>query len=319
MSVVPETSSTRPLLIVNPSSGGGLSERRRARLVTAAAAEIGAMDVSYTEARGHAITLAREAALAGRKLVIALGGDGTISEVANGLLEARQAGGGAGSVELGIIPRGTGGDFRRTLELPSDPAAAARRIAEGKPRLIDVGKVTYTGADGQRAVRHFLNVASFGFSSSVAARANGASKALGGKIAFLGATIRTLIAYDNQDVLLEIDGAQPIRRTVMLGAVGNGRFFGGGMKICPTSSLDDGRLAFVVVGDMGKAQVVRDIRRLYDGTHLQLEDVQSWEIRSLRATPAVADARIPVEIDGETPGHLPATFEILPHALPLRF
>lgn len=317
MSAVPEALSSRPLLIVNPSSGGGLSERRRARIVSAAAGEIGALDVSYTEARGHGIELAREAALGGRRLVIALGGDGTISEVANGLLEARQAG--AGAVELGIIPRGTGGDFRRTLDLPSDPAAAARRIAEGKPHPIDVGRVTYTTVDGRREVRHFLNVASFGFSSAVATRANEASKALGGKVAFLGATIRTLIAYDNQEVLLEIDGAQPIRRTVMLGAVGNGRFFGGGMKICPTSLLDDGRLAFVVVGDMGKAQVAWDIRRLYNGTHLQLEDVRSWDIRSLRAVPAVPDTQIPVEIDGETPGHLPATFEVLPRALSVRF
>ena len=110
-----------------------------------------------------------------------MGGDGTISEVADGILSA-----GAGArTELGIIPRGTGGDFRRTLELPHDITEAGRRIRDGAARVVDVGRVSYRGADGQTETRHFVNVASFGFSSAVARRANQSSKRFGGKIAFL--------------------------------------------------------------------------------------------------------------------------------------
>ena len=104
----------------------------------------------------------------------------------------------------------------------------------------------------------------------------------------------------------------------MMAAVGNGRFFGGGMKICPDARLDDGALDLVAVGDLTRAQVVANIGRLFGGTHLELEQVTHARITRLHAEPVEADANIPVELDGETPGHLPATFEILPGALRIR-
>src|SRR6185436_19468711 len=171
-----------PVVIVNPRSGGGLSDKRWVKLVGPITDGLGSFDTRFTEARGDGRRIAREEARAGRSLVIALGGDGTISEVADGLLEV-----GGGSA-LGIIPRGTGGDFRRALELPQNLAAAARQIRDGQVRAIDAGRVTFTSHEGDRVTRHFVNVASFGFSSDVATRANGSSKRLGAKVAFLGAT-----------------------------------------------------------------------------------------------------------------------------------
>jgi YegS/Rv2252/BmrU family lipid kinase len=308
----------RALVIVNPAAGGGLGEKKSARLIRRVAEGLGEMEVRFTERSGHATILAREAALAGHPLVVAFGGDGTVSEVAGGLLQAREAGA-DGTTELGIIPRGTGGDFRRMLELPSDPGAAARHIRERPAHTVDAGRVTFTTADGNTATRHFVNVASFGFSSAAASLANRASKAFGGKLAYLSATVRTLIAYQNTEVWLEADGGQPQRRTVMLTAVGNGRFFGGGMKICPEAKLDSGRFHLVTVGDFGKLEVLRHISRLYSGTHLALDDVHAATVRTLRASPVEPGADIPVELDGETPGRLPATFEILPGALRIRF
>jgi YegS/Rv2252/BmrU family lipid kinase len=323
------------LVIVNPRAGGGVSERRWARFVGAVSSGLGEVDVCFTEARGHARELARDAALAGRALVVAFGGDGTISEVAGGLLSTAAgppaAGAGAtttatttatGSAPLcalGIIPRGTGGDFRRTLELPHDIAQAAARIRDSAPRVVDVGRVSFTTAEGLVESRTFVNVASFGFSSNVAERANHASKAFGAKAAFLGATLRTLASYDNNEVFLEIDGRPPVRRTLMLAAVGKGRYFGGGMKICPEARLDSGALSLVLVGDLGKMEVVANLHRLFAGTHLTLDDVRSLSIQRLTARPVAPDQLIPVELDGETPGHLPATFEVLPRALRIRF
>jgi YegS/Rv2252/BmrU family lipid kinase len=304
----------RPLVIVNPRSGRGLSERRWARLVEGITDGLGELDSVMTAGPRDATAIARREAAAGRRLIVALGGDGTISEVADGILLA----GAGATTELGIIPRGTGGDFRRSLELPSEPAAAARRVRETKAQAIDAGRASYVAHDGSQAVRHFVNVASFGFSSAVASRANASSKRLGGKIAFLSATVRSLLSYDNTDIWLTMDGGARERRRVLLAAVGNGRFFGGGMKICPEARLDNGTFDVVVVGDFTRVEVLRHVGRLYDGTHLELENVWSTRGRKVAAEPVEAGVMVPIELDGETPGRLPATFETLPGALRVR-
>jgi YegS/Rv2252/BmrU family lipid kinase len=304
----------RPLVIVNPRSGGGLSEARWAGLVEGLTDGLGPFDTVFTKAPRDATEIAGREARAGRRLVVAFGGDGTISETADGILDA----GAGGTTELGIIPRGTGGDFRRTLELPKDLAEAARRVREGSPRLIDAGRVRFVAHDGAEAVRHFVNVSSFGFSSTVAGRANASTKRFGAKAAFLGATVRSLFSYDNTDVWLSLDDGPRERRRVLMVAVGNGKFFGGGMKICPSAQLDSGVLDVVVVGDFTRMDVLTKVGRLFEGTHLALEDVTATTARKLAAAPVEADAVVPLELDGETPGRLPATFEVVPGALRVR-
>jgi diacylglycerol kinase (ATP) len=281
----------RPLVIVNPRSGRGLNESTWARVRGALIDGLGELDSAFTAAPRDAAAIARREAEAGRRLIVALGGDGTISEVANGILDA-----GAGTrTELGIVPRGTGGDFRRTLDLPHDITEAAQRIRDGRPRPLDAGRV------------HLR-----------ATRANASSKRFGGRVAFFAATLRALASYDNTDVWLTIEGRPRERRRVLMAAIGNGRYFGGGMKICPQALIDDGALDLVTVGDFSKGEVLTNIGRLYEGTHLELEAVQSARVARVAVEPVESDARIPVELDGETPGHLPAVFEILPGALRLR-
>jgi YegS/Rv2252/BmrU family lipid kinase len=310
----PRLDPQRPLVIVNPRSGGGLSEARWAGLVEGLTDGLGPFDTVFTTKPRDATTIARREAAGGRRLVVAFGGDGTISETADGILDA-----GAGdTTELGIIPRGTGGDFRRTLDLPKDLAEAARRVREGAPRAIDAGRVRFVAHDGSETVRHFVNVSSFGFSSAVASRANASSKRFGGKAAFLGATVRSLFSYDNTDVWLSLDDGPRERRRVLMAAVGNGRFFGGGMKICPNARLDSGALEVVVVGDFTRLEVLTKVGRLFDGSHLELESVTATTARKLVAEPVEAGAVVPIELDGETPGRLPATFEVMPGALRVR-
>lgn len=312
-----ESPDGRPWVIVNPRAGGGISQNKWARMAGAVAAGLGEFHLRFTDAQGHGTEIAREIAMRGDQLVVAFGGDGTISEVASGLLAASAAG--APASALGIIPRGTGGDYRRTLELPTDITQAAEHIRRSSAHTVDAGRAIFTAPDGSTATRTFVNVASFGFSSAVAARANLSSKAFGAKSAFLGALVRTLMVYENTEVMLELDGAEPVRRTVMLAAIGNGRYFGGGMKICPDSKLDDGRLSLVTVGDLGKLKVLANLPRLFAGTHLTLEDVRATTIQRLRVSPVDPEGIIPIELDGETPGRLPATFEVLPRALRVRF
>jgi YegS/Rv2252/BmrU family lipid kinase len=302
----------KPLIIVNPRSGGGLSKRRWAALVGPITDGLGPIDARFTEAKGDGRRIAHEEAAAGRGLIVAMGGDGTISEVADGILAA------GGASELGIIPRGTGGDFRRTLDLADDPGEASRRIRDTPARLLDAGRVSFVADDGSLAERHFVNVVSFGFSSDVARRANTSSKRLGGRVAFLAATVRSLVSYDNADVLVSIDDQPERRMSVLLAAIGNGRFFGGGMKICPEALLDDGLLDLVIVGNLGRAGVMVNIHRIYSGMHLTMKEVQGARVRRLKVAPADRQAKIPLEVDGETPGHLPASFELLPGALRVR-
>jgi YegS/Rv2252/BmrU family lipid kinase len=302
----------KPLIIVNPRSGGGLSKRRWAALVGPITDGLGPVDARFTEAKGDGRRIAHEEAAAGRGLIVAMGGDGTISEVADGILAA------GGTSELGIIPRGTGGDFRRTLDLADDPGEASRRIRDTPARLVDAGRVSFVADDGSLAERHFVNVVSFGFSSDVARRANTSSKRLGGRVAFLAATVRSLVSYDNADVLVSIDDQPERRLSVLLAAVGNGRFFGGGMKICPEALLDDGLLDLVIVGNLGRAGVMANIHRIYSGMHLTMKEVQGTRVLRMKVAPADREAKIPLEIDGETPGHLPASFELLRGALRVR-
>ena len=302
----------KPVVIVNPRSGGGLSEKRWFGLVGALSDGLGTFDTRFTEAPGHARTLAEEESRSGRSLVIAFGGDGTISEVADGLVAA------GGTAELGIIPRGTGGDFRRSLGIANEVAKAAEHVRKSKPRSIDVGRVSFVAHDGSKTSRHFVNVTSVGFSSVVASRANQGSKRLGGKAAFLSAVVRSLLTYDNAEITFSVDDGEPRRMAVLLAAVGNGRFFGGGMKICPEALLDDGYFDLVTVGDMGRLEVLAKIHRIYSGQHLSMKEVQAVRCQRLHVAGVDSSANIPLEIDGETPGRLPATFEIVKGALRLR-
>jgi len=289
-----------------------MSERRWASVLGPLSDGLGSFDARFTEAPGHARTIAAEEATAGRKLIVALGGDGTISEVADGLVAA------GGNAEMGIIPRGTGGDFRRTLSIDKNLFRAAEHVRKSPPRKLDVGRISYVPHDGGEASRHFVNVASFGFSSVVARTANESSKRFGGRVSFLSAVVRSLATYDNAEVTVSVDGGEARRATVLLAAIGNGKYFGGGMKICPEAKLDDGNLNLVVVGDLGRLEVLAKIHRIYAGEHLSMKEVSSLHCRQLRVAQVDPSAEIPLEIDGETPGRLPATFDILQGALRLR-
>src|SRR5207245_4129849 len=162
-----------------------------------------------TEAPGQGRRLAAEAAKQGTKLIIACGGDGTISEVANGILESNK------EAELGILPSGTGGDFRRTLRLPAKAAAAARALRDGRTRLIDAGRVILFNDEGERETRFFVNVASFGMSTAVLERQRSGdaknwvpwfgSRKIGSKLAYVAATVQTTFASAPIEVYVQLD------------------------------------------------------------------------------------------------------------------
>ncbi|HEY0006436.1 MAG TPA: diacylglycerol kinase family protein [Pyrinomonadaceae bacterium] len=313
--------SLLPLVIVNPASAQGSTRDAWPGLASDLRAHFGPFACAFTEKSGDGRGLAAQAAREGRPLIIACGGDGTINEVANGILESGV------DAELGILPSGTGGDFRRTLHISTHPATAAAALRTGRTRRIDVGRVTFLNHQGESETRHFLGVASFGMSGKVIERVKEGgtdwlpalrSGTLSGRLSFALATLQTTLSNINTTVFVKVDDRAERRLTVANLCVANARYFGGGMKIAPQAKLNDGRLNIVVVGDMSALEILANAHRLYLGKHLSLEQVQHTLATRLEARPAKKDEEITIEIDGELPGHLPAAFEILPQALRVR-
>jgi YegS/Rv2252/BmrU family lipid kinase len=310
--------SSLPLVIVNPTSARGATGEAWPGLAGELRRHFGPFAVAFTESAGDAARIAEHEARQGRPLLIACGGDGTISEVANGILVS------GADAELGLLPSGTGGDFRRSLDIPVRAADAATRLRQGKTRALDAGRVTFTSEGGGEETRHFLNVASFGMGGDVIRRVKsqawlgaGGPRLVGGRLAFAAAAAQSALAFERPDVRVRLDGGAESRLAVTNFAVANARFFGGGMKIAPEALLDDGLFDVVAVGDMSAAEIFRNSYRLYLGTHLGLRDVRHARARRVEARPEGSEV-VGLEVDGELVGRLPATFELLPKALRVR-
>jgi diacylglycerol kinase (ATP) len=310
----PSTRPVKPFLIVNPRSAAGRTGKHFDRIARAVRAAVGDFECSFTRAPGDGARLARDAVAAGGELVVAVGGDGTASEVADGLALARPRDAGA---LLGFIPRGTGGDLRKTLGLSEDLDAAARTLAGRKDVRCDLGRLEFVGADGTRQVRHFVNVAGFGISGVVSGEVNRGLKLGGGKLSFMLASAKALLRWSDQPVRWRADDGPWVEQRVTALSVCNGRYFGGGMQVAPGARIDDGLFDVVVWSGLGLADFITKKRMLYDGTHVTLRNTHVLRARTLEAEP-VADGPVLLDVDGEAPGRLPARMTILPGALRVR-
>jgi len=296
------------VFLVNPAAANGSTGRRWPEIAHQAAGVGLEGDALISERRGHLGELAREAALAGAGLLVVVGGDGTLHEVVNGLDGLTE------TPPLALIPRGTGGDFVRTFGIPGDVAAAARIALEGDTVPIDLGRVTYRAWDGHEATALFANVASAGMSGAIAQRANDTSKALGARASYLWATFAVFARWSAVETRLTVDGET--RSGPMFDVViANGRFFGGGMKMCPDALPGDGLLDVVTIGDVTRRDLVVTMPKIYRGTHLPHPRAEALRGRVVTIE---TDEPVPVELDGEQPGTTPARFEVLPGALRLR-
>jgi YegS/Rv2252/BmrU family lipid kinase len=305
----------RTVMVVNPQSANGMLGRKWHYLSSIIRRHV-AFEEVRTTGPGDATRLTREALDSGADRVVAIGGDGTINEVVNGFFDGDTPV--HPDASLGVLPFGTGGDFRKTLHIPKDTARAARILALGKTKKIDVGHLEYTTRAGQTETRMFVNIASFGISGLVDRLVNESSKALGGRLSFMISTARASITYKNQRVRITFDDNpdDAADMTINTVAVANGRYFGGGMFIAPDAELDDGFFDVVALGDMGLTDLLIHGRRMYNGTHLHLDKVSHRRAKSITAEPVGGEV-VEMDVDGETPGILPATFRIIPKALSL--
>jgi YegS/Rv2252/BmrU family lipid kinase len=304
----------RTTVIVNPKSQGGRLGKRWPEIAETLTRSF-PYDVVHTSCPGDATVLTREALGKGAERIVAIGGDGTINEVTNGFfVDGKPI---APDASLGIVPFGTGGDFRRTLELPAEPAAAARVLVANHKKKIDIGKLELTGHDGKPLLRMFINIASFGVSGHLDRMINEGGKKLG-RIGYFTTGVRATLSYKNQRVQLRFDGdaGDRVEVTAYNVAVANGKFFGGGMKIAPDAEVDDGKFDVTVVGDLGVMQLMTGFaRQVYSGAHLKTKGISVRRAKVVEAEPIDPTEKVEFDVDGEHLGRLPARFEVMPQAL----
>ncbi len=290
----------KPLVIVNPTAGGGRARHFWERCAAACGRAGQSVDVVWTSRRGDA---AEMAAAAQDRLVVAVGGDGTAHEVVNGLVRSPRR----VRPRFGALCAGTGSDLGRTLASPRRSQDVPAWLQRTTWRTIDVGRIGTSAGH-----RYFVNAADAGIGAEVARRAATGPAVLGGRVRFLGAAIFSLLTHRSATLSIRLDGGPWERTRVWSLVVANGRYFGGGMWIAPLAEPDDGSFDVVLIGDLGRVEGIWRMPLLYQGRHGTLR-----KVRFARASKVEVDAveSVGIEADGEVVGETPAVFEIVPRAL----
>jgi YegS/Rv2252/BmrU family lipid kinase len=311
------STADRPFVIANPRSGGGRALRAIGRVRAALERRLGEFDLAVTERPMHAIDLARDAAQRGRKLLVAVGGDGTLHEVANGVLDA------GSDAAVGYVGQGTGGDFRRSLGIENRLEAYVEAIASGRQRRIDVGRCRYRTAGGDLQRRWFVNVLSVGLGGLVDQYVSETTKVIGGKAAYFWASIRAIARCPRGRLRCEValgpDRGEKRLETLLL-AICNGSYFGSGMCVAPMAQLDDGRFEVISLSGRNKLSFALSSSRIYAGRHLTSPGAEHFACDRLAVDIENEEARstFPLDVDGEPLGGLPLEVELVPQALTVR-
>jgi diacylglycerol kinase (ATP) len=280
-------------VILNPMAGRGAAGQRRDELEGALRGAGLEYTLLTTHARGGATELAFQAVERGFEAVVAVGGDGTINEVVNGVVGSAQAGG--GDAALGVVPLGTGSDFARMIDgLGSqDLGAVARRLAAGTTRPVDIGQIVVeTG--GRELRRFFINGLGAGIDAQVAVEVGKVTWTTG-MAAYIIASLRALATYKTSQMTVRYDGKE-FRRKLYFATVANGRWQGGGFLLTPSAQIDDGALDLCAVQSLRFDQVIRYYPKLLDGTHVELREVTTAQARQLEIS---SPTPFPVATDGE--------------------
>lgn len=301
-------------VIVNPFSARGRTRRRWETIRAAIRAHFREFKFSFTEKPLQATEMARELLQDGFDLLIGVGGDGTLNEISNGFFHARSGRAINVDAAVGIIPSGTGSDFIRYMKLPRDFERSAARIKNASNRRIDMGRITYGGSSGPRT-QHFINVADFGLGAEVIRNVSAIGATKRGAITYYRGLLSTMMRYRSKKVRLTIDGGRTLQGEFMIGAVANGRIFGGGMVIAPRAEPDDGYFDLVLIDPMGRLEILANSRLLYAGTIERNPKVHILKARNIQVE---SSDEVHIEYDGELGGTLPAEFALVEKALNFR-
>jgi YegS/Rv2252/BmrU family lipid kinase len=300
----------RTVFIVNPHAGNGSTGQEWRRIEHEARRLLGSFETCMTTGPGDATRIARDHLLKGCMRIVCVGGDGTLNEVVNGFMN--ETGPIRPDALLGFIPNGTGCDIARTVPLDRDPGKSLEILQRGHVREIDLGRLRFQDHGGRPAVRYFHNIASFGLGGEVVDRVNRTSKASGPFLSFIWATVMSIFSYDKKRIRLRTDDDFKMEVTIWNVAVANGRYHGGGMCVAPDAVIDDGLFHVTVIGDMTLPQVFLNLPRLYNG---RIKTIGQVFTRTALRVFAESEQTVLLDVDGEQPGRLPVTIEMVPGAV----
>lgn len=301
-------------VIVNPASNQGRTRHRWLEIKENLKNFFKEFKYDFTEKPSQATELTREALKEGTELVIGVGGDGTVNEIANGFFDNQQAIN--PEATLGIVPSGTGCDLTRSLNIPRNLKNAVRFISEASDQAIDVGQVSFTSPEGQVSSRYFLNIADFGLGGEVVRKVN--EERLRRKASsYVRCLIQTMLSFKGHQVSLTIDGREQVNGNYLIGAIANGRIFGKGMKVAPRARLDDSLFDIILVKSLSFLEFCLHGWRLINGSHLNYHKVSMWRGQKITVAPLRPEPVL-IEFDGEQVGQLPASFEIVPRSLQVK-
>jgi diacylglycerol kinase (ATP) len=304
--------SKKIAFIVNPHAAAGYAGRSWPAIKASARDRLGPFSAHFTNGSGDAIRLTRKALHDGAEVVVCVGGDGTLNEVVNGLME--EDGPIRPETMLGFIPRSTGCDLAKTVHINRKLDQALDIISNSRTRILDLGRIRYQDRRGQTSYRYFHNVTSFGLGGEVDERANRTTKAFGGFVSFLWATVVSLLKYDKKMIQLKVDDKFDGEVTIWNVAVANGQYHGGGMWVAPKARVDDGLFHITVVGDLTIPEVFLNLPKLYNGKIYEVAQISSLVGKRVEA---FSDQRVLLDVDGEQIGALPVVIEIVPRAVRL--
>jgi diacylglycerol kinase (ATP) len=340
-----------PLFIINPASGTRNAGQEIENLLTRVDHLYGQVTVRYTECRGHACDLAFTGANDGHPLIVAVGGDGTFSEVVNGVLragdEAARATGpksrdaaasgeepgdagdedgrgrGADLPAVGLVSIGTGGDFRRTLGIGPGIDGSLEALASGRERHIDVARAEFRAPDGAATRRYFVNVLSAGLGGLVDHYMESMPSFIGGRLAYYLASLGAVVVGKEGQVQVRAEWQGETREETIpayLVAICNGRWFGGGMDVAPMALPDDGRLEVITVTAPNKPFIAKRMQSVYSGRHLEIPTVRHFPCSriELRLEDQASEPGFLLDVDGDALGSLPLTVEVAPGRLRVR-
>ena len=301
---------SRIVFIVNPHAGSGSTGANWPKIESIAGDRLGPFETYMTRGPGDGVKLVKNAFAQKVRLLVCVGGDGTLNEVVNGIMmhEASRR----SELVLGFIPNGTGCDFVRTVSIPQNLEQAVDLIAAGAARTIDLGVLFFRDDLGRERRRYFHNIASFGLGGEVAQRVNRTTKTFGPFISFMWATLISIFLYGKKRIRIRIDNGFEQEFTVWNVAVANGRYHGGGMWVAPNASLYDGLLNITVIGDLTLPEVFLNLPKLYNG---RIYDIDKVTLLTGKKIEAFSDQKVLLDVDGEQPGMMPIVIHVVPAAL----
>ncbi len=295
--------------VVNPNAGNGKGMRDWDRISGLFERENIPVYAQFTQKKGHAIDSARKAINTGFRKIISVGGDGTLNEVVNGIFTQDYCS--SKDITIGMIPVGTGNDWGRMFGIPLVYEGSVNVIKENKTMLHDIGKVKYH-CENEPHTRYFINIAGLGFESIVVKKTNKQKdKGRSSQALYFYNLLSSLISYSNVKTDIVIDGLKKNYNVFSIN-VGNGRYCGGGMRQTPEAVPDDGLLDVTVIKEMGRIEIIKSLKLLYDGTILSHPKIDGYRTKNLRVE---SESPLYLEADGESLGHTPAEFSIIPAAV----